>query len=107
MSWGTEFTTDIFLSHLTFKSKGMLTDAITDKEDDIANIESHIKMWASSTPKDICIDHSDDVIGFIASEIEILLGEYRDTVRVLSDLRRYLEYVEGNNIDLTQKHEAD
>ena len=107
MSWGTEFKTDIFLRSLTFQSKGMLTDAIAEKEADITNIESHIKMWASATPKDVCIDRSDDVIGFIASEVEILMGEYRNTVILLTDLKRYLEYVEENEIDLTQKHEID
>ena len=102
MSWGTEFPIDIFLSHMTFKSKGELTDAIEEKEKDIANIESHIKMWASATPKDVFITNDDgSLLSAISFEVNEILAEYKETVFSLKDLYRYLEYIEENQIDLS------
>lgn len=108
MSWGTDFTADIFLRNMTFQSKGMLEDAIEEKENDIKTIEAHIKMWACSTPKDIfTTTEVDSLLITIAGEVDDMLEWYRETLLILKDLRRYLEYVNENNIDLTQKHETD
>lgn len=108
MSWGTDFKTDIFLSHLVFQSIGMLKDAIADKEKDLSDYSAQIKMWASSTPKDVFVTEEDGaLISAISYEVDQILAEYSETVLSLRDLQRYLEHVEENNIDLKNDKNAD
>ena len=108
MSWGTDFTTDIFLSHLVFQNIGMLKDAISDKENDLAEYEAQIKMWAASTPKDVFTAKGNDpLIATIAYEVDEVLAEYKEIALSLRDLNRYLEHVEENKIDLSHDQNAD
>ena len=108
MSWGTDFTTDIFLSHLVFQNIGMLKDAISDKEKDLADYEAQIKMWAASTPRDVfTTTENEPLIPTIAYEVDQVLAEYKETALSLKDLYRYLEYVEENKIDLSHDQNAD
>ena len=108
MGWGTPFNYEIYLNRIIFNNVYQLKEAIEEKEKDIANIEAHIKMWASATPKDVFITEDDgSLLSAISFEVNEILAEYRDTLLILNDLRRYLEYVEDNKIDLTKTNETD
>jgi hypothetical protein len=87
---------------------GELRDAIDEKENDLENIEAHIKMWASATPKDVFITSDDgSLLSAISFEVNEILADYKDTLLILKDLRLYLEYVEENKIDLSNDKDAD
>lgn len=92
MSWGTDFTADIFLNRLVFQNKYELESKIEEVEHDINVIEKQISMFCASTPRDIVSDDwKDDAIMFLEIKTRELFEEYRNLVRLHSDLCYYLE----------------
>jgi hypothetical protein len=98
MSWGTDFTTDIFLSHLTFETISEIDDKIKEIENDIADNMAKLKMWAASNPSDIIPnDYNDDIISYISSEINIIIESILDDNISLYKIKLYREYFIKNN----------
>lgn len=95
MSWGTDFKADIFLSKQSYSSIAQIESAIDDCDETIQTIQSEIKMYASSTPKDVCIE-SDNPINYINSEVDFLMEELEATVIHRYKLMLYLEAVKEN-----------
>ena len=93
MSYGTDFKADIFLNRQTYMNKYNVEDAIKECESSLSSMETRIKMFAISNPKDITPE-GEEVVFWINSEvdsaIELLLEE---TVKHYQ-LTLYLEYLE-------------
>jgi hypothetical protein len=98
MSWGTDFTTDIFLSHLTFETLSEIDDKIKELESDIMEDMSKLKMWAASNPNNIIPkDYNDDIIFYISSEINSILESLLDNNITLYKIKLYKEYFIEHN----------
>jgi hypothetical protein len=98
MSWGTDFTTDIFLSHLTFETLSEIDDKIKELESDIMEDMSKLKMWAASNTNNIIPkDYNDDIIFYISSEINSILESLLDNNITLYKIKLYKEYFIEHN----------
>ena len=53
MSWGTDFNTDIFLTNMVFNSKYQVEEEIEERQKNMEGYKAKLKMYASSTPKDV------------------------------------------------------
>ncbi|MDA3856282.1 MAG: hypothetical protein PF569_08545 [Candidatus Woesearchaeota archaeon] len=99
MSWGIDFTTDIFLSRIQINSKEHLVDIIEEKEEDLKSIEALLKMYTSSNPKDIIPeDWKEESIMFLNLKLEELFSDQRELIETLKDLYYYKEYLENEKI---------
>jgi hypothetical protein len=101
MTWGTDFNTDIFLSRQSYSSKFEVEDKINELNELINNCEAQIKMYVSSTPKDITPpDFSEEQINWLNNQINEHLEMYREYLLERYRLELYLEH-------LTQKSENE
>jgi hypothetical protein len=100
MGWGTDFTTDIFLSRENYRSIYDLEDKIKEDEKDLENIRSKILMFASSNPKDIIPeDWKEEPINFIHREVNNLLDELYELDMFLNRRYLYLQYLKDSGIE--------
>lgn len=92
MSWGTDFTTDIFLTRQSFSNLYELENKIEDNNKLISSIKSRIMMYGSSSPSELIPeDWEEDAINFIAQRIEELFEEYEEVLIENYRLYLYLE----------------
>ena len=105
MGWGTTFTTDIFLSRMSFDSKSEVEDKITEINNYVDICKTNIKLYASSTPRDIIPeDWKDEPIQWINNKLDEefnSLSEYENELRLLN---QYLNYLEENDINIIKKN---
>lgn len=98
MSWGTDFTTDIFLSHLTFNNKWEVEELIKEKEMYLSTIKEQVAMFVSSNPKDIIPkEWEDEPIRFLQNQINELFNDYDEEHSILLNLYKYLEVFDEQN----------
>lgn len=99
MSWGIDFKADIFLSRQEYPTKHSVVDRIEELNELISECEAKLKMYASSTPKDIISpDDSEDPIYWISSRMNEELEIYREYLINRYNLDLYLEYlIDGEN----------
>jgi len=95
MSWGTNFSTDIFLSRQEYKSKFDVEDRIKELDEQINDCEVQIKMYVSATPKDIVpTEYSEEQISWLNHQINEQFEMYRESVIDRFRLVLYLEFLE-------------
>jgi hypothetical protein len=98
MSWGTDFTTDIFLPYLTFETLSEIDDKIKELEEEIVENMSKLKMWAASNPSDVISnDYKDDVMTYISSEINSIMELLLDHNIALYQIKLYRKYFIEHN----------
>ena len=94
MTWGTDFSIDIFLSRQEYKSKFDVEDKIKELDEQINDCESQIKMYVSATPKDIVpSEYSEEQISWLNNQINEHLEMYREYITDRFKLELYLEYL--------------
>lgn len=92
MSWGTDFTAEIFLSRMTFRNESELKNKISEVEEDIASACNELMMYAASNPRDIVPkEWEEDAITFIKNKIKDLMEGYRYNVAELTNLNHFLD----------------
>lgn len=92
MSWGTDFTAELYLNRLVFTSQYDLEDKIDEVNKNIENLKQQILMFASSNPKDITPpEWEDDAIGCIHSKVNDLLNQLDEDTELLVNLIHYKE----------------
>lgn len=98
MGWGTDFTTDIYLSRMTFDNEYQLDDKIKKVEKDINFATERILMYCSSNPSEVVIDDEGfEPIEYLHQRVKELLEEYEENVILLSKLEMYKETNPFNN----------
>lgn len=98
MSWGIDFTADIFLSRQSYSGKDEVQDKIRELDELITDCEGKLKMYATATPRDIISpDGSEDPINWISQRINEELELYREYLIDRFKLDLYLEYLNTNN----------
>lgn len=80
MSWGTDFTADVFLSHKSFDNEHQVKDVIENCQENIVRAEQLLTMMCSSTPKHIVpSDWKDDILLWLQNQsreqIEVIKEE--------------------------------
>jgi hypothetical protein len=97
MSWGIEFSADIYLIREDFKSKAEVEDKIKELEQLLIANREELKMFASANPSDIIpIDWKEEPIRWISERITDLLNEIAELTIKVYQLNLYLEVL--NNI---------
>lgn len=95
MSWGVDFESNIFLSHQDYQgNKYLVKEAIEDRQADIIQAESSLRMLASSNPKDVTPEDWDSPIEWIYSETETLFESLKEAHVSMCKLQLYLEHLE-------------
>jgi hypothetical protein len=96
MSWGIDFTADIFLAHQNYNENlYQVKDAINENEESIIDCEKAILMYASSNPKDIVPDEfKEDPINWIRIEVQQQLSSIKEYYGNILQLEYYKEYLE-------------
>lgn len=90
MGWGTDFTTNIYLSRQIFKSSFQLEDKIKEIEKEISEIKSKILMYASSNIKDILPEEwNNEPIHFIQVNVTEDLDLLEEKIIELYNLMLY------------------
>lgn len=95
MGWGTDFKVNGFLNRQTFKSIEDVDDKIFEIDGEIEQLRAKIKMYGSSTPKDITSgEWLDDPITFINNQMDESLVELEQLVSERKLLYLYKESLE-------------
>ena len=98
MSWGTEFTVDIYLDRTSFNCKQDLVDAIEIVSESIVDIEDKLRMYAISNVKDIVPkEWEDEPVRWVHDQIEELLTDYKEYTERLVNLKHYLTVYKDAN----------
>ena len=98
MSWGTDFTSNIFISHKILTSKYDLENYIEEIEDDIKFYETRLQMLAIATPKDI-VNADDNAISNIQIEVNDALEVLRECYVNLYKADLYEQYFNKTNVE--------
>lgn len=94
MSWGIDFTTNIFISHINVDNKYELQEKIDELKKSIEDITAKLKMFAVSNSKDVApkdLDYS--LIDYISTEVDNLVDELLDCQVTLYKLLLYQDYL--------------
>jgi hypothetical protein len=95
MSWGLDFTADIYMSRVSDFDRNpyRVKEEIENINDEISDIEEMIKMYAASNMADVVIEEVDR-IHYIHGEVTSLLTEFYELVCKKEKLKLYLETLE-------------
>lgn len=94
MGWGTDFTTNVYLSHRTFSSKYELEDKIEDNKRSIEDAKKRIQMFVAASPKDIIDpEWKEQPIDWLVNSTEGWFEVIEDAVKENVRLCLYLEYI--------------
>ena len=97
MSWGTDFSTKIFLSHQIYNSKFEVEEKISELESDINDTITALKMFIASTPRDIVpaeiIDDESGCMDWLIQQTAYYFESFQEDTVQLYQLRLYLEYL--------------
>lgn len=94
MTWGIDFTTNVFIARSGYeKNKFLVQDAIDECQEDIHKQQIYIQMLGASTPKDITPAEQDPLY-YINSEIENAIKEIEELSIKRYKLILYLEYLD-------------
>ena len=98
MTWGTDFTAEIFLSRQTFSRKYEVEIRIEELVELINECEALLKMYASATPNNI-VPPEEESIEWLNTRINEELSMYQDYIINRYNLTLYLDYL-GENEDI-------
>jgi len=106
MGWGTEFTTEVFLNRLTFRTKKEVEEKIEENLVSIEDAKKRLQMFIASTPQDI-IDPEWKVqpIDWLVNNTDVWFEIIQDTTKENVLLALYLEYLEENGGVISTKAE--
>lgn len=108
MGWGTDFTTDVYLSRLVFTNKYQVEDKIKEKEKEIADIKQKLSMFITATPNTIVpTDWNEDPIDWLNMKFNELFEELEELNFSLFRLDLYNQYLEDNNITTIKKENTE
>lgn len=97
MTWGTRFNIEINIIREKYLSKSEVEETIKELVDNINDIISKIKMFATSSPSEIVPeDWNDEPINWINNEINDLFIYYDEYLSRHHNLNLYLEYLNEN-----------
>lgn len=97
MSWGIQFTTDVFIPRMKIETKEELLRTIVDTRMAINESTSRLLMLAAGTPKDIIVAEEEDcIIRKIKEEVEENVEELLESSLYLQKLEMFLQYIEDN-----------
>lgn len=95
MGWGTDFTTNVYLSHMSFSSRYELEDKIEDNKKSIEDAKKRIQMFVAASPRDIIDpEWKEQPIDWLVNSTEGWFEVIEDAVRENVRLNLYLEYIE-------------
>ena len=98
MGWGTDFTANIYLDRMTFKTIQEVKNKIEENEKYINDAKQKIKMFVSSTPIGIVPDEfKDEPINWLNSEIDILFEIIDESIKENVILYQYVDYLENQS----------
>ena len=98
MGWGTDFTANIYLDRMTFKTIQEVKNKIEENEKYINDAKQKIKMFVSSTPIGIIPDEfKDEPINWLNSEIDILFEIIDESIKENVILYQYVDYLENQS----------
>ena len=98
MSWGTDFTTNIFLSNMTFPNGiSDVEQKIKENENRINILKQQVQMFVSATPSDIIPkDWNEDPIIWLNNQIEDLFEDIEELLIRNVRLQLYVEHLESD-----------
>lgn len=95
MGWGTNFTTDVYLSHMYFSSKYELENKIEVNNKSIEDAKKHIQMFVAASPRDIIDpEWKEQPIDWLVNSTEGWFEVIEDTIKENVRLNLYLNYIE-------------
>lgn len=98
MGWGTEFNVDIYLSRTSFNCKQDLVDAIEIVEQNVKLVEDKLYMYAIANVNDLVPKETEvDFVGYVQSQVEDLLINYKEYTERLVNLKHYLTVYKDAN----------
>lgn len=94
MGWGIEFKADISLNRASYQNAYEINDKIEELNREIEVCKAKIKMFSSSTLKDVIDpDWKEQPIDWLNLQIEELLKSIEENTISMYNLRLYLEYL--------------
>lgn len=98
MSWGIQFTPDVFIPRISFENKEALLWEITSTKVAIDESTSKLLMLAASTPKDVIIpeEGEDCLIVRIRAEVDSTIDDLSESLLYLHSLEMFLQHLEDN-----------
>lgn len=97
MSWGTEFTANVYLQRQIFESKGGAEDAIKESELEISRYKEQLLILASCNPRDLLQEEDNDLINEIQNRITDIVNIIRDEQRNITLLNLFLHEINKGN----------
>jgi len=97
MSWGIDFTANIFLSRQDYnKNESLVKDKINEEDIEISNIKMKLAMLVGATPNTIIGEEwKDDILNGITNELIILLDDLQELLVDKYKLVLYLKYLDN------------
>ena len=103
MGWGTNFTADLYLNRMVFKSEYELEEKIEDLKSSINGWRERMLMFSTSNPKDIIPeDWKEQPIDFIYNEVKQLMDNIDEDSYQLFLLQIYKD----TNPDYTKNQDS-
>lgn len=100
MSWGIDFTADIFIAREDFQCNiEYVKEAIIEHEQAISECEKTILMYCAANPKDINHEDCENVISFIQAEVNNEIASIKEYFSLILKLEYYKQYLENKQND--------
>lgn len=93
MSYGTDFTADIFLNRQVYENKAQVESVIEDCEQTINVLERQLYLMAVSNVREITPKDEEPLL-WITANVDGILSELSDEVIKRYQLGLYLEFLE-------------
>lgn len=95
MSWGIDFTADIYLSKQSYRTVMEVKDRIDVLMREVQDYETTIKMYISANPKDIVAEEwKDDPIVWLKNQVDELFISIHENEVEIYKLGLYAEFLE-------------
>ncbi len=94
MGWGTDFVTNVYLSHMSFSSKYELENKIEENNKSIEDAKKRIQMFVAASPKDIIDpEWKEQPIDWLVNSTEVWFEVMGDAIKENVRLYLYLDYI--------------
>lgn len=102
MSYGTEFSADIFLSRRIFYNQRELSEAIADVEEELRAYREILLMVAMSNPKDL-VEADEDVLYATRNRVNDIIDNIMDKQGELTLLNIYQECINEGKVKFEEQ----